>query len=163
MLSSCVAKGPQFVPVENPPEDKAVIILFMTPFKTIPGAFKKPEWAKAIQARFIITNAGRRIVKLIRAGYYPYYADPGEITLTSEPGWYAPELGIVNPETLTMNVEAGKVYYVENDYVTQTSRYGGHRISKITLIPIADEIEAQLKLSDCHLLPKAEAVSGGAE
>ena len=92
LLVGCAASGPKFAPLDSIPEGKALVYIYR-PNSIIGGAI-----------RFHVAVGGERIVYLIRGGYYPYFADPGETTF-----WARTEAKAETTEYL----EAGETYYLK--------------------------------------------------
>lgn len=105
-ITGCASvQGPAFVKIENIPEKKALIYIYKT-YTKIGSA-----------AKFRIKANDEIITTIPNRGYYPYMASPGKITFSS---WLVPGPGtyiaaLLEPwyEHMSINVEAGKTYYLK--------------------------------------------------
>lgn len=127
-LSGCAASGAAFEAVEAIPESKALVYIYR-PNSIVGGAI-----------RYHVSVGDRPIVYLIRGGYFPYLADPGETTF-----WAQTEARAEVSEYL----KAGGVYYLEGGVGVGVA-IGRPRLSFV------DASEGAEEVAECVLLPAAE-------
>lgn len=116
LVVSCSAGGPPFKAPPAPP-DKAVIWLF------------RPSSVVGAANTDFVGIKGRLIARLNNGEYMPIEVEPGQVTIQHAQDTQMLFVGIV--DALTLNVEAGRNYYVEFSQVEQVdaaraaSRIGG--------------------------------------
>ena len=91
-LAGCAASGAKFTPIDAIPEGKALVYIYR-PNSLMGGAI-----------RYHVAVGDEQIVYLVRGGYYPYLADPGETTF-----WARTEARADVTEVL----EPGETYYLQ--------------------------------------------------
>jgi hypothetical protein len=123
-LAACAASGPPFEPVE-PPAGKALVYIY------------RPELGYGPLVRFHVAVGGKYLVWLIRGGYFPYLAAPGETEFTA---------GTEGEASVTENLRAGHTYYL---LARATEGYWVPR-PRLEFVP---EEEAEEELESCVLLP----------
>jgi hypothetical protein len=126
-LSGCAASGAAFQAVDSIPEGKALVYIYR-PNSIVGGAI-----------RYHVAVGDERIVYLIRGGYFPYLADPGETTF-----WARTEA----KAEVTEYLKAGGVYYLK----------GGVGIGVAVGRPrleFVDAGEGGEEVAECVLLPAA--------
>jgi hypothetical protein len=146
LVVSCSSLGQQYTPVKEIPEGKALVYIFF-PGDQKPG--RGPD--------FIISAAEKPIVKMEKGGYFVYFADPGELKLTSKLALKLYVAGLLNislapTESINLTIDPGRIYYLEGVlyYKTvSTVPVWGLRFNQIL-----DEFQAQLILEECQRLPK---------
>ncbi len=127
VMIGCAASGPDFKPPEAVASDKALVYIYR-PNSIIGGAI-----------RYDVTTKEGHIVEMIRGGYFPYWAMPGETTF-----WVRTESKV----SVTEDLAPGKTYYL---------RCGvrlGVFIGRATL-EFVDEDQGKAELKDTVLLPPA--------
>ena len=128
VLSGCAAGGAAFVPAVAPPEGKALVYIYR-PDSIVGGAI-----------RYHVAEGDKRIVYLIRGGYFPYLADPGEREF-----WARTE----SKATATETLKAGHTYYLQG-------RIGaGLGVGRPRLTFVSEET-GKKEVAKCKLLPAAE-------
>ena len=105
-MTGAVPPGPQFQPVLDLPEEKGVIYIY-----------KPKTRGKSIYDIFV---NGEIVTKLFKGGYYPYVANSGKNTIVgikrARLGETATVLLGMSPDLqISVNVEAGKSYFVERE------------------------------------------------
>ena len=135
ILASCqTIDGPKFRTVEVPPNDKALVYIY-----------KPVAYGKSI---YLLSANREPVTKLMKGGYYPYYASPGNLELVADKrariGELLEVLDIEPDKKLTLNVETGKIYYV---------KISGALIVRLSQV---DEATALDELSKCKRLPTIE-------
>jgi len=123
----CAATGPGFT-AADPPADKALVYIY------------RPELGNGPLVRFNIAVGERRIVYLIRGGYFPYLASPGETEFWA---------GTESRAAVTENLRAGHTYYLRG------LAGAGYWVPRPELAFVPSE-EAEPDLEGCVLLPPAE-------
>lgn len=124
----CAASGAKFVPVESVPESKALVYIYR-PNSLIGGAI-----------RYHVSVGDEPVVFLVRGGYFPYFADPGETTF-----WARTEARAEASEHL----KAGETYYLKGG-IGMGIGVGRPRLA------FEDAREGALAVEKCVLLPEAE-------
>ena len=132
LLAACqTIDGPKFGAVETPPAGQAIVYIY-----------KPKTYGKSI---YLIFANGEPVTKLMRGGYYPYYASPGELEIVADKqarlGELLEVLDIEPNKKLTVLVRAGMRYYV---------KIAGALIVKLVQV---DEQTALGELSECRRLP----------
>jgi hypothetical protein len=124
MMSGCATKGAAFQQVESIPADKGLVYVYR------PASFKGAAVSYGVKAKdTVITN-------LTNGGYYPYFADPGEIEI-----WAKTEA----KSSVTLDVKAGQTYYVK----------GGIRIGALVGRPHLAVVPADVgaaEIAECKLI-----------
>jgi hypothetical protein len=126
LACGCAASGPAFEALD-PPRDKALVYIY------------RPELGDGPLLRFNVAVGQQRIVYLIRGGYFPYLAAPGETEF-----WAGSE----GHASVTENLRAGHTYYLRG-----TAR-AGLFVHRPELEFVSGE-EAEPDLEGCVLLPPA--------
>jgi hypothetical protein len=126
LAAGCAATGPDFEPVDPPP-GKALVYIY------------RPELGYGPLVRFNVAVGDRSIVYVIRGGYFPYVADPGETEFRA---------GTEGDVAVTENLRAGHTYYL----LARAS--AGYWIPRPRLEFVSRE-EAEDVLEGCVLLPPA--------
>jgi hypothetical protein len=121
---------------DAPPPAERALIYFYRPDKML-GSFHPMNIHSGS------AEAAVQIAAVWNAGYFPYYAPPGVLRLAVKP-WLATE-----PEpAVTLNVEAGHVYYVKGTIAN------GWKSPHVGL-EIVDTQKAHGQIRQCRLLPDA--------
>ena len=126
-VAACAASGPPFEPVDPPP-GKALVYIY------------RPELGYGPLVRFNVAVKDKSIVYVIRGGYFPYVADPGETEFWA---------GTEGHAAVTENLRAGHTYYL----LARPSE--GYWIPRPRLEFVPRE-EAEEVLEGCVLLPPAD-------
>ena len=126
-LSGCAASGAAFKAVDTIPEGKALVYIYR-PNSIVGGA-----------VRYHVAVGDERIVYLIRGGYFPYLAGPGETTF-----WARTEA----KAEITEYLKAGQVYYLKGGIGAGVA-LGRPRLEFV------DAGEGREQVEDCVLLPAA--------
>jgi hypothetical protein len=129
MMIGCAASGADFRPTETLANDKALVYIYR-PDSMLGGG-------KAI--RYDVTTKEGHIVEMIRGGYFPYEATPGETTFWA---WTESKVSVTN------DLAAGKTYYLK------CGLGWGVFIGRPTL-EFVDEEQGMKELKDTVLLPAA--------
>jgi len=128
LVLGCAASGASFRPIESIPEGKAVVYIYR-PNSLIGGGI-----------RYHVAVGNQRIVYLIRGGYFPYLAEPGETEF-----WARTEA----KETITSDFKAGEVYYLKGTVGI------GLAVGRPRFEFVSQEIGAE-EVAKCKLLPAAQ-------
>lgn len=128
MALGCAAGGTAFQPAEEIAEGKALVYIYR-PNSMIGGAI-----------RYHVAAGDKRIVYVIRGGYYPYLAEPGETEF-----WARTE----GKASVTKDIEPGKTYYLR---CTVTF---GLAVGRPKLEFVGAEV-GEKEVRKLKLLPKAE-------
>jgi len=126
LAAACAASGPPFEPVDPPP-GKALVYIY------------RPELGYGPLVRFNVVVKDQPIVYVIRGGYFPYVAAPGETEFWA---------GTEGQVAVTENLRAGHTYYL----LARASE--GYWIPRPRLEFVPRE-EAEDVLEGCVLLPPA--------
>ena len=129
LVAGCAASGPRFVPVEAVPQEKALVYIYRNN-SIVGGAI-----------RYHVSVGDEPIVHLIRGGYYPYLADPGETTF-----WAKTEAR----EEITEYLQAGRTYYLRGSV-------GMGVVAGRPRFTFEPEDVGAAQVAKCVLLPRAEA------
>jgi hypothetical protein len=149
LISSCASIGKPFTEVKHIPEGKALVYLFFTSYQDV--------YVQKVLAAFLVKANNKPVVDLEAGGYFPYFAEPGKLILTTKQSYRFGATGIIDPafspkESFTLTIEAGKTYYVEGLYEYQLFKGASERALKLRRV--YDEMEAILKLEECNILPE---------
>jgi hypothetical protein len=90
-LGGCAAGGAAFQPVDRIPTEKALVYIYR-PNSIVGGAI-----------RYHVADGEIPVVYLIRGGYFPYFAEPGEHTF-----WARTE----SRSEVTTDLHPGETYYL---------------------------------------------------
>ena len=123
----CAASGATFQPVADVPQGKSLVYIYR-PNSIVGGAI-----------RYHVAVGNQRVVYLIRGGYFPYIAEPGETEF-----WARTEAR----EAITTDLEPGKVYYLKGTVGV------GFAVGRPRL-EFVDESVGSQEVSECKLLPAA--------
>ena len=91
LQGGCAARGRAFLPAEPPASNNALVYIYR-PNSIVGGAI-----------RYHVAEGDNRIVYLIRGGYFPYLAEPGEKTF-----WARTE----SRAEATQDLHPGETYYL---------------------------------------------------
>lgn len=154
VIAGCSSLGQNYTPIKSIPEGQALVYLYYPANEKIPGQ------APGSGHIFTISKADKIIVKMERGGYFPLFAESGELSLSTKLAFKLLDAGALNvaasPKTdFTLQVDPGKTYYLEGVYFSDLGFFsmGGLRFHQVS-----DEFQAQLLLEECKLLPKYEPV-----
>lgn len=126
MLTGCASLGPPYQKVEQIPENKGLIYIYRT--GSIVGGAVSPD----VKVGDIV------VTTLYKGGYYPYFADPGEVEL-----WAKTE----SRSAVTLDVKAGEVYYVKGSIGV------GFIVGRPHLMVVTREV-GEKEIADCKLIPE---------
>lgn len=135
-LTGC-ATGPQFSPVVSVTPEKALVYLYRSN-SFVGGANAYRIWINDMH----VTDMGN-------GEYYPYLADPGELSFkmkmkTNLLNFGAHLLLEKQKEVLKINVEAGKTYYVKHKWNSSSP------ISNQALMVLVDEETGSREIKKCR-------------
>jgi len=88
----CAASGPRFEAVTEIPREKALVYIY------------RPYTVLGSGVRYHVAAQGSDIVYLEPGGYFPYFAEPGEVEF-----WAETEAR----ESITTDLEPGETYYLK--------------------------------------------------
>ena len=126
ILIGCASLGPSYQKVEQIPENKGLIYIYRT--SSIVGGAVSPD-----------VKVGDTVVTtLYKGGYYPYFADPGEVEL-----WAKTE----SRSAVTLDVKAGEIYYVKGSIGV------GFFVGRPHLMVVTKEV-GEKEITDCKLIPE---------
>ena len=117
----------RFVRRQSPP--RATLVYIYRPNSIVGGAI-----------RYHVADGDTKIVYLIRGGYFPYLADPGEREF-----WAQTEA----KATVTENLKAGHTYYLQGGIGI------GVAVGRPRLAFVSEE-SGKAAVAKCRLLPAAE-------
>ncbi|MBN2020816.1 MAG: DUF2846 domain-containing protein [Sedimentisphaerales bacterium] len=135
-LAGC-ASGPVFSPVTSIPTGKALVYMYRTS-SFVGSANSYKIWINDIH----VTDMGN-------GGYYPYLADPGELTFKMKVITDILHFGgahfLLEKEkpVLKIHVEAGKTYYVKHEWDSQAT------ISNLAVMVLVDEETGSREIVKC--------------
>jgi hypothetical protein len=105
LLSGCAAMGPKFIPETNISSDMALIYVYRK--SSIVGAANEP---------YAFINS-KHHTELLNGGYAFQYVKPGSVTIGTLQGYWGLDLisRLIEKQKilLTIDVEAGKTYYIQ--------------------------------------------------
>ena len=127
VLSGC-ANGPGFKKVEDIPPGKALIYIYRPP--TMVGAALVPA---------VVINK-LNAIQLTMGGYYPYFSDPGEVTVA---------VIHTGRKAITLPVKAGETYYLKAGTIIMGAPY----------LEAFNADAALPELAECKRLPVVDGVS----
>lgn len=128
IVHGCAARGAAFRKVEQIPADRALVYIYR-PNSIVGGAI-----------RYYVSVDERRIVYLIRGGYFPFLATPGETQFSAQ---------TEGRVTATGDLIAGQTYYLRGGINP------GIGIGRPSLEFVSAEVGAA-DIGTCVLLPPAE-------
>lgn len=129
--AGCAASGAAFQSIGQTPEGKALVYIYR-PNSMLGGAI-----------RYHVAVGDERIVYLIRGGYFPYLADPGETEF-----WARTEA----KTSVSENLRAGQTYYLKGGVGV------GLGVGRPKLEFVSEEA-GKPQVEKCVLLPPAEGVA----
>jgi hypothetical protein len=133
IIAGCAASGPRFEATAQAPSDKGLVYIYR------PGKFMGGGVVFDVHVGPKADN--NAIVSLRSGGYFPYYAEPGELEL-----WGKTE----STSSVTVDVKAGQTTYVRGSVGV------GFLVGRPSL-EVVDSATGEKELKDCKLLPPAEA------
>lgn len=128
LIIGCAASGADFRPPNALANDKALVYIY------------RPNSLLGVAIRYDVTTKEGHIVEMIRGGYFPYEATPGETTF-----WAWTE----SKTSVTADLAPGKTYYL------RCGLRMGLVIARATL-EFVDEEQGMKELKDTVLLPPAK-------
>ncbi len=126
-LCSCASLGEQFSPQQ--PNSEEAIVYFYRPWKYVGGGMS-PD----------VQENGNTIITMYNGGYYPHHTSAGKHTYTVE--------SIENTESITVDAQAGKEYYVSSG-VNWGAISGRYNIKLVS-----DQSRALSEIKECKLIQK---------
>jgi len=132
LLGACAATGPRYEPAAQAPAGKALVYIYR------PGKFMGGGVVFDVHAGSKADN--RAIVELQSGGYFPYYADPGELEL-----WAKTE----STSSVTVDVKAGDTAYVRGSVGV------GFFVGRPSL-EMVDRSTGEREVQECKLLQPAK-------
>lgn len=129
LLQGCASLGPAYTKVEQIPENKGLIYIYRP--SSIVGGGISPD----------VKVGGTVIATLYNGGYYPYFANPGEVEL-----WAKTE----SKSAVTLDVKPGETYYVKGTIGV------GFFVGRPHLIVVSPE-EGAKEIAACKLIPEKKA------
>jgi hypothetical protein len=127
LLAGCAAGGAKFSTVDSIPEQKALVYIYR-PNSFVGGAIK-----------YHVAVGDKRIVYLVRGGYFPFLAEPGETEF-----WARTEARAAATEYLA----PGETYYLRG-------KVGIGVVAGRPKLQFVSAEEARGELEKCKLLPAA--------
>ena len=131
LLGACAASGPRYETAAAPPAGKGLVYIYR------PGKFMGGGVVFDVHAGPKVDN--RAIVELQSGGYYPYYAEPGELEL-----WSKTE----STSSVTVDVRAGETAYVRGSIGV------GFFVGRPSL-EVVDKGTGEREIRECKLLKSA--------
>lgn len=129
LLQGCASLGPAYTKVEQIPENKGLIYIYRP--SSIVGGGISPD-----------VKVGETVIAtLYNGGYYPYFANPGEVEL-----WAKTE----SKSAVTLDVKPGETYYVKGTIGV------GFFVGRPHLIVVSPE-EGAKEIAACKLIPEKKA------
>lgn len=133
LLGACAASGPRYEAAAQPPAGKGLVYIYR------PGKFMGGGVVFDVHAGPKSDN--HAIVELQSGGYFPYYAEPGELEL-----WSKTE----STSSVTVDVKAGSTAYVRGSIGV------GFFIGRPSL-EVVDGTTGAREIRECKLLQPATA------
>jgi hypothetical protein len=151
LLVACSSLGTEYVPIKTIPEGQALVYI-LYPESKAPGSD-----ARAKSPIFTVSESGKPIVTVEKGGYYPYFVKPGELTLTSKLSFKlytsgALDVALAPENNIQLQIDPGQTYYLEVVPLHRSDILLG--VWELKFNQIFDELQAQLMLEECKLLPK---------
>ena len=129
LLQGCASLGPAYTKVDQIPENKGLIYIYRP--SSIIGGGVSPD-----------VKVGETVITtLYSGGYYPYFANPGEVEL-----WAKTE----SKSAVTLDVKPGETYYVKGTIGV------GFLIGRPHLIIVSSEVGAK-EIVECKLIPEKKS------
>lgn len=131
LLGACAASGPRYEAAAQAPAGKGLVYIYR------PGKFMGGGVVFDVHAGPKADN--HPVVELASGGYFPYYAEPGELEL-----WSKTE----STSSVTLDVKAGQTAYVRGSIGV------GFFVGRPSL-EVVDHNTGEREIRECKLLPAA--------